>query len=85
MPWKWWVCTFPPLPGEGGVGFLFIQIKLATAAIDYYQKFITVFYGTRSAVLLTSQYVKWICADVCFFFQWNAIKNCFRMTSAKYI
>lgn len=58
----------PSLLSQVGAGWVFSSYKLATAAIDYYQKFTTVFYGTRSAVLLTSQYVKWICADVCFFF-----------------
>ena len=66
VPWKWWVCTFPPLPGGGGVGF-FLHTNWPPAAIDYYQTFITVFYGTRSAVLLTSQYVKWSVKTYVFF------------------
>ena len=50
----------PSLLSQMGAGWVLSSYKLATAAIDYDQKFITVFYGTRSAVSVTSQYVKWI-------------------------
>ena len=50
----------PSLLSQMGAGWVFSSYKLAIATIDYYQKFITVFYGTRSSVSLTSQYVKWI-------------------------